>query len=218
MLAVFPLNFILCSVRFIKDVITEYIANSRENKIVYKNKMLNFCQKCLSKASGWFALGLLLMIPIVCVLIAMLFLFGQMPDSIIRAFTSTSDWSLSQMVSPPPVKYEGHYLCTVAANGDKKLVKPLRMGNRHGYKIIVNRQLMVANAFEEFIKEKLPRFHKAIRNFYDQYGYPLSKHITTKKRADVVYILMKPLEWLFLLVLYTFDIKPENRISVQYTR
>ncbi|MCC6290269.1 MAG: hypothetical protein IT249_20515 [Chitinophagaceae bacterium] len=27
---------------------------------------------------------------------------------------------------------------------------------------------------------------------------------------------MKPLEWIFLLVLYTFDKSPENRIAKQY--
>ncbi len=27
---------------------------------------------------------------------------------------------------------------------------------------------------------------------------------------------MKPLEWMFLLTLYTFDRNPENRISKQY--
>lgn len=38
----------------------------------------------------------------------------------------------------------------------------------------------------------------------------------TKKAADLVWLLMKPLEWLFLLVLYLFDATPENRIAVQY--
>jgi hypothetical protein len=34
--------------------------------------------------------------------------------------------------------------------------------------------------------------------------------------ADFIYLLMKPLEWLFLAVLYTVDRKPENRIAKQY--
>ena len=34
--------------------------------------------------------------------------------------------------------------------------------------------------------------------------------------ADAVYILMKPLEWFFVFVLYLFDQKPENRINSQY--
>ena len=41
--------------------------------------------------------------------------------------------------------------------------------------------------------------------------------LNTKLQADLVYIVMKPLEWFFLICLYTFDIKPENRIAMQYT-
>jgi len=70
---------------------------------------------------------------------------------------------------------------------------------------------------EELIMEKTPRFHRAVRSFYDKHGYPVSKHITTRTRADVVYFVMKPLEWLFILFLYTFDTHPENRIAVQYS-
>ena len=90
------------------------------------------------------------------------------------------------------------------------------MGIRRGEKIVVNRQLCVANAFEDLIQEKTPRFHHFIRYIYDKYGYPLSKHINTAFQADITYILMKPLEWIFLLVLYIFDVNPENRIATQY--
>ena len=31
-----------------------------------------------------------------------------------------------------------------------------------------------------------------------------------------VHVAMKPLEWFFVLVLYTFDRHPERRIAVQY--
>lgn len=84
--------------------------------------------------------------------------------------------------------YSGHYLCTIVAGGHKKVVKPLRLGTRRGTTIVVNRQLCIANAFEEVIQEKFPKFHKKVRNFYDTYGYPISKHITTSFRADIIYI------------------------------
>ncbi len=96
-------------------------------------------------------------------------------------------------------------------------MKPTRMGIRHGAKIVVNRQLCVANAFEQLIEERMPWLHRIVRHIYDKYGYPLSKHITTSLRADIVYIVMKPFEWLFLIVLYFFDTRPENRIALQYT-
>ena len=81
----------------------------------------------------------------------------------------------------------------------------------------MNRQLCAANAFEQLIEDKAPRLHRLVRHIYDKYGYPVSKHITTRLRADIVYILMKPLEWLFVAVLYLFDRDPESRIAVQYT-
>ena len=96
------------------------------------------------------------------------------------------------------------------------LVKPIRYGIRRNQKIVVNRQLCIANAFEQLIEEKTPRFHKAIRYIYDKYGYPLSKHINTPLQADVTYIFMKPLEYIFLIILYLFDKEPENRIAKQY--
>ena len=55
-----------------------------------------------------------------------------------------------------------------------------------------------------------------MRYIYDKYGYPLSKHINNAVQADITYIIMKPLEWIFLIVLYLFDVKPENRIATQY--
>jgi hypothetical protein len=120
------------------------------------------------------------------------------------------------MKAPPNVAYDEHYLCTVAAGGHDRVVKPIRMGERHGHRITVNRQLLIANAFEQILEEKTPGMHRIIRKFYDTHGYPIARHIKTKAAADVVYFIMKPLEWLFLLVLYLTDPAPENRIAIQY--
>ncbi len=144
-------------------------------------------------------------------------LLGQGLDAPIKVFTDTADWTFSKQIPPPPLEYDGHYLCTVAAGGHKKVVKPLRLGIRRNETIVVNRQLCIANAFEELIQERMPRFHRRIRHLYDTYGYPLSRKITTPARADFVYLMMKPLEWVFLIVLYTFDLRPEQRIARQYT-
>ncbi|MBO6193359.1 MAG: hypothetical protein J6O00_04175 [Clostridiales bacterium] len=143
-------------------------------------------------------------------------LAGQGLDAPVKAFTDTADWTFSQQIPPPPLEYEGHYLCTVAAGGHGKVVKPIRLGRRRGAVIVVNRQLCVANAFEEAVAERFPALHRKIRHAYDTYGYPLSNLITTRGRADAVYILMKPLEWVFLLYLYLIDARPEERISRQY--
>lgn len=182
----------------------------------YKSRFLNDCNRILADSRNWALFALLFTLPLLCIIIIVLLLFGQRPDSAIRALTETSDWTLSTKVSPPPVVYDSHYLCTVAMQGHKELVKPQRMGIRRGEKIMVNRQLCVANAFEQLLEERTPRFHRALRNFYDTYGYPVSRHIKTPFCADVIYLIMKPLEWLFVIVLYLFDEKPENRIAGQY--
>ena len=168
------------------------------------------------KSSCWPALAFLMVWPVLGICIAVLVLFGQEPSAAVKAFTETSDWMLSQRISPPTVYSDGHYLCTVAAGGHEKLVKPKRMGVRHGHRIVVNRQLCVANAFEQVLEERTPRFHRFVRHVYDTYGYPVAKHIRTPLAADITYLVMKPLEWIFLLVLYLTDRKPEDRIAKQY--
>jgi len=188
-----------------------------KGECVPSGKFMGKVYKLLSKSSGWYLVSFIALVPLIAVLLIILVIFGQGADGVVKVFTMTADWTFSTQIPPPPVQYDGHYLCTVAAGGHRKIVKPQRMGIRLGKPIVVNRQLCIANAFEDYIMEKAPRFHKAVRSFYDKYGYPLSRKITTPLRADIVYILMKPLEWLFLIFLYAFDVSPESRIAVQYT-
>ena len=162
-------------------------------------------------------MALITPIPLLGILICILMIFGQAPDAVIKAFTETADFRLSQKIPPQQIYYDEHYLCTVAAGGDCKIVKPLRMGIRHGHPVVVNRQLCIANAFEQVLEERTPRFHKAVRSFYDTYGFPVARLIKTKKAADLVYFIMKPLEWVFIIVLYLTDTHPEDRIAMQYT-
>lgn len=217
LLFIYVLNYFLMAVRIISGNVKRYLAYFRENDIHPNSALGVWAVNVLSKASGWVWFPVICLIPLTGLLICICILFGQGPWGIIKAFTETSDWTYSTMISPPPEHYTGHYLCTVAVNGHEKLVKPARLGIRQGVKIGVNRQLCVANAFEQVIEERTPRFHRFVRYIYDNYGYPLSKHITTKLRADIIYIVMKPLEWIFLAVLYLSDICPESRIAVQYT-
>lgn len=210
----FPYNYVLCSVRLMRNTVPELTQKIAQTN--YNNKFLQLCKKILSKSASFMIFLFLLAIPMLIIVIIILLLFGQQPDSVIKMFTETAEWTLSQKIPPPRLDYNGHYLCTVAACGDKKVVKPLRAGKRNNELIIVNRQLLVANAFEDLIAERTPRLHKIIRKTYDRLGLPISKHITTKFQSNIVYFIMKPLEWLFLLVLYTFDKKPENRIHRQY--
>ncbi|MDE6733531.1 MAG: hypothetical protein K2J77_11730 [Oscillospiraceae bacterium] len=212
MLYVYHANVFIISVSAVKKQIKQQLEIFEEQGSEDKSRLY----RLMSSAAGYSALVFLCLFFVIAVLEIIFILTGEGADAPIKAFKDTADWTFSRQIPPPPKHYEGHYLCTVAAGGHKKIVKPLRYGTRHGATIIVNRQLCIANAFEDFIHEKLPKFHKLIRGAYDKYGYPISKHITTPRRADAVYILMKPLEWVFLIFLYMFDTKPEQRISRQY--
>ena len=160
------------------------------------------------------------LIPIIGFLSLFLVLFGQKPDSLIRAFTDTYKHGFSELdYMCDNVHCGGHFLCSVGANGHKNIVKPVRYGERQGNKIICNRQLLISNAFEELMQDKVPLIHEIIRKKYNLVGNSIHKHyhlFNIKFVSDIVYIMMKPLELIFLITLYTFDNKPENRINVQY--
>ena len=187
-------------------------------EITYENRLLQYFHQLLNKSRNWPWLAVLLALPTLALVVLILMLFGQQPDSMIKAWTNTADWAFSQKIPPQNLIIDEHYLCTVAAGGHEKVVKPQRMGVRHGHPVVVNRQLCIANAFEQVLEEKTPRFHRFLRRNYDRYGYPFAKHIKKKWAMDLIYYLMKPLEWIFLLVLYLVDRKPENRIAMQYIK
>ena len=212
-LTVLPANCLLIILREIRIKILEW--NSPQNNHEQK-EWTGSWNELLHQAELWPSLALAGMLPILGVIMCVLALFGQTPDIFIRAFTETADWRLSEKIGPPNLEYDEHYLCTVAAGGHRKIVRPLRMGQRHGHRVIVNRQLQIANAFEQILEERTPGLHRRIRRIYDTYGLPIARLISTKWACDIVYLMMKPLEWAFLFVLYLSDIHPEDRIARQY--
>ncbi|MBP5581927.1 MAG: hypothetical protein J6X85_09125 [Ruminococcus sp.] len=216
-LAFYLVNVIIATAKLTRRYITAHLEYKANHDTVYRFKIAEKLEEKLSGEAALTAFHFLMILPAALILIILYVILGQGPDGVIKAFTMTADWTFSKQIPPPPIDYEGHYLCTVAAGGHEKIVKPVRYGKRRGETIVVNRQLLASNAFEDLIMERTPRFHRAVRGFYDKHGYPVSKLITTRTRADVVYFVMKPLEWMFILFLYTFDTHPENRIAVQYS-
>lgn len=223
-LYLFPVNCILIAVKVIRRLLWQWQdlhpmedEGNREAEEQSKGRGIMACfQSILQDSRNWPWLAFLFMLPLLGILIMALTLLGQKPDSVIKAWTETSQWSLSQKVSPQNLIYDEHYLCTVAAGGHQRVVHPTRLGVRHGHRVIVNRQMCVANAFEQILMERMPRLHGLVRRLYDKYGFPLARLIKTRLAADMVYILMKPLEWAFLAVVYLCDVHPEDRIAMQY--
>ena len=215
-LLVYPVCIICIVARTVISKVHEWQEYEMERAKIQSNPLLNFADKILSNSKLWPIYAIIFMFPLLGIIIGILLLFGQAPDSVIKAWTETADWTLSLKEAPQNIEYDEHYLCTVAAGGHKKIVKPVRKGIRHGHEVIVNRQLCIANAFEQILEEKTPRFHKLVRGVYDRYGFPVARLIKSKWIADIIYILMKPLEWIFLAVIYMSDVHPENRIATQY--
>jgi hypothetical protein len=198
-----------------------FYAYAQKESFAPKNKFEQIALHILNlKPIQKFPLVLILCLPILVILSAILLLVGQKPDSIVRAFTDTYKHGFSQWdYKCDNVECGGHYLCSVAANGHTKVVKPKRLGMRNGNMIICNRQLLVSNAFEELMEEKFPFLHKNIRQQYNKVGNFIHRYydiFNNKFISDVIYILMKPFEWFFIFTLYCFDRNPENRIAKQY--
>lgn len=141
------------------------------------------------------------------------------PTAALDVFTETCGHALSRLPIQHIVVQDCHYLCTVAARGTPSLVRPERLGERNGHPILVNRQLAVANAFEDLLHARWPRFGRLARATYDRLGWPVSRYITRAWMADLVYLAMKPFEWGFYATLLLLDRDdPERRIDRMYRR
>lgn len=166
LMCLMPWNYALISIRTLMTVVRFWEGQPRHYSKPWLQKLYQLLYQAKRLPIGAF----LLLVPLLGLVAFILTLFGQEPDALIKMWTNTSDWTLSQQVSPPSVSYDEHYLCTVGASGHRNLVKPIRMGVRHGHRIVVNRQLLIANAFEQVIEERLPRTHRLIRHIYDTCG------------------------------------------------
>ena len=215
-LCLLPLNWVFICIRLIREKIGEWKTIEETEKRTFDSVFLEKLNRRLMDSDKWPLWAFRLAWPLAGLAVIILALFGQRPDNAIRAWTETSQWNLSRQISPPNLVHDEHYLCTVAAHGHRKLVKPVRMGVRRGHRVVVNRQLCIANAFEQILEERSPRLHRNVRRFYDTYGFPLAGAIRSPWASDAVYAAMKPLEWVFLAVIYLTDPRPEDRIFMQY--
>ena len=131
---------------------SELGSKNAATKIAFKILTLNVWLK--------FPVLLVLCLPVLFGLVGFLLLFGQQPDTLVRAFTDTYKHGFSQLdYQCENVQCGGHFLCSIAANGHQKFVKPQRLGIRNGRLIACNRQLLVSNAFEELLQERMPLLH-----------------------------------------------------------
>jgi hypothetical protein len=185
---------------------------NREKKGYFINVLTNFY------FGKYYLIAQIFTFPIFVTIVQFFFIiFSQEPDGPIQAFIESKDGLFSQGKCENCVSHSStEYICTIAAFGSTKLVRPLHWGNRQGNIIKVNRQLKVCNAFEEMLAEKMPIAHKHLRKWYDSMQIPIEKWKKVKLIANALYIFIKPLEWIFLVVLYLVDKHPETKIAKQY--
>jgi hypothetical protein len=186
-----------------------------------ENYCISVCRRLVfSPAWQKIPLLMLLCLPLLILLVAVLLLFGQRPDSFVRAFTDTYKQGFSKLdYQCAGVVCGGHFLCTIAAKGNPGVVKPLRIGVRAGRLIQCNRQLLVSNAFEELLEQRLPWLHRPVRALYNRIGKGIHRYYGAFDKtwvSNTIYVLMKPLEWIFVIILYLGDRDPETRIAQQY--
>jgi hypothetical protein len=156
-----------------------------------------------------------LLLPVSLILLAVQYVFNQKSSPLVKAFTEASEGVFASGICEncPPMS---DYLCTIAAQGFPAIVKPLRKGVRLGQPLLVNRQLLVSNAFEEWLMIKFPKIHKPVRKTYDALNIPVNKWCRYKFFATIMYFLWKPLEYCGLLCIYLFVHNPEDLINRQY--
>lgn len=164
-------------------------------------------------------LGGFLRLPVVLGAYALLLgLWRGHPRGGLDVFARTCTHALSSLpLELTHPQCSGHYLCTIAAQGHPALVRPERLGLRRGHVIIVNRQLAIANAFEDLLHARWPRLGRIARQCYDRLALPICRYLRHRWLANLVYLAMKPAEWLFYLALLAFDpYSPEARIDRMY--
>jgi len=91
---------------------------------------------------------------------------------------------------PPPSS--DCFIVTAASQGDPSVVK-----SSYDFKKqkVVNQQLQRMWAFEDILRERVPRFHKGLRFVYNRAGPVIARRIKHPLVADMVYIVLKPVEW-----------------------
>ena len=133
----------------------------------------------------------------------------------IEELFSTKKGSLLHLIDPLETTAGGCYIITASQKGHPLIIKPIKMGVRRGEEIIINHQLAIFKTFEFFLMERYPTIHKVIRRIYNRIGPVIAQQINTKWKADLVCILMKPLEYTFEMLLFLSGKKMKKNIYIK---
>jgi hypothetical protein len=93
---------------------------------------------------------------------------------------------------PPP----SCFIVTAASRGHWWLVRTWRDDSG----CIVNRQLLTFWQFEAILSAKVPQLHRVLRSIYNGFAPTVARLIVFPWMADIVYLLLKPVEWMVILL------------------
>lgn len=101
----------------------------------------------------------------------------------------------------PPQPPPDCYITTAAAQGHSCIVGSQLIYCSDGKSMRVNGQLQHLKCVELALMAVNPSLHKVLRTMYDMVGKPLARRMTNPFVADVAYLLLKPMEWLSVVIL-----------------
>jgi hypothetical protein len=117
-------------------------------------------------------------------------LFGSLP------FWFLSIWWSKHIYASLPDKSPDCFIVTAASRGHEKFVGPFSEIERDGRKFFANRQLVTFWQFENLWQKFSPRSHKNFRWLYNRLGPQIAVKIKSAWLADLIFVLLKPVEWL----------------------
>ncbi len=104
---------------------------------------------------------------------------------------------IAQLPDKPPLPREC-FIVTAAARGHQTIVNS-SVDCTTGR--LTNSQLAAFRALEDWMIRHIPRVHRVARSVYNVIAPPIARSIIFRWQADLVYLLLKPLEWLVRSVL-----------------
>jgi len=96
------------------------------------------------------------------------------------------------------------YIATAAAKGHPGFVNSRNVHLESGITMQVNRQLNRFKCCELALKAIDPRIHGTLRRMYDHIGRWLAPSIRNPYVSDIAYLLLKPFEWMGVVLLGCF--------------
>lgn len=93
------------------------------------------------------------------------------------------------------------FVATASSKGFPIIVGELIIYKHNSRHVHASKQMLRFWRFENIWAKNYPISHRKFRNIYNLSGKKLASHINTPLRASVSFILLKPVEWLSLMVL-----------------